>query len=159
VLRSSPEPAGPDWIRHAVARTDAPPAVWPATPESIAVARNEIARRAGEAGASDELLADIRLAVSEACTNAIQHSYVSGEARSQTFSVSTAARSGVFSVWVADEGRGVPASRPSPGMGIGLKIMSELAHDFRIGVLPDGATQVELHFDLHAERAPAEALL
>jgi serine/threonine-protein kinase RsbW len=116
-------------------------------------------RRAGEAGATDQVLADIRLAASEACTNAIQHSYTAAEVHGQTFTVSTAVREGVFSLWVSDEGQGIEPRVGSDGLGVGLKIMSQLAGDFRIGVLPDGATQVELHFDLERTQTPAGALV
>jgi len=43
---------------------------------------------------------------------------------------------------VTDEGRGGPPQLPSPGLGLGLQLMSQLCERMVIGVLHDGRTQV-----------------
>jgi len=48
---------------------------WPAVPESIAAARSAVAQYASVAGASADVLDAIRVAVSEAFTNAVLHAY------------------------------------------------------------------------------------
>src|SRR5437588_7486449 len=46
---------------------------YPAVPDSVPHARTAIARYARDAGASDELVEDIRLASAEALTNVVGH--------------------------------------------------------------------------------------
>ena len=84
--------------------------------EAVGAARREVVRIARAAGATQEALVDIELAVSEASTNAVIHSYASPGTRGESFTISTAAEGSLLSVWVTDEGRGgtptsqVPAS-------------------------------------------------
>jgi serine/threonine-protein kinase RsbW/stage II sporulation protein AB (anti-sigma F factor) len=137
--------------RRTVDRADAPYVSWPATPESIADARSEIAARGREAGAGGELLDDIKLAVSEACSNAVMHAYVTPQRRAERFAIATAARGGRFEVWVADEGRGAEPAEPTlGGGGLGLGLMAALSPAMTVGRLRDGGTQVHLRFTLPA---------
>jgi anti-sigma regulatory factor (Ser/Thr protein kinase) len=86
--------------------------------------------------------------VSEAATNAILHAYASTETRGEAFTISTASNGSLFSVWVTDEGQGGTPNVPSPGLGLGLKLMARLCERLLIGVLKDGRTQIEMRFDL-----------
>jgi anti-sigma regulatory factor (Ser/Thr protein kinase) len=140
------------WKRRSVAQGPQPGRKYAATVEAIAVARRDVAGMARAAGASPGAVADIKLAVSEASTNAVLHAYASDGSRGEAFAISTASRGDRFSVWVTDEGRGGPAHVPSPGLGLGLGLMSQLCERVVIGVLRDGRTQVEMHFDLGAAR-------
>jgi serine/threonine-protein kinase RsbW len=106
-------------------------------------------RIARDAGASRDVLADIELAVSEASTNAVIHAYALSGARGETFTVAVATHDAQFRVWVADEGQGAQPGAPSPGLGLGLEIMTRLSDCLVIGVLDDGRTQVEMRFRLH----------
>src|SRR4051794_22851354 len=105
---SDPLPASPPlpWANHRVGRGSAPYSTWRSTPESIARVRAEVARRAHDAGASEAQLSDIRIAVSEACTNAVLHAFVTPRQRARTFAVSTAVEDDTFDVWILDGGRG-----------------------------------------------------
>jgi anti-sigma regulatory factor (Ser/Thr protein kinase) len=136
------------WYRRPVALARAPSMTYPATAEAVGVARRQVVRIAREAGASQEALADIELAVSEASTNAILHAYASTGTRGEAFTISTACKGTLFSVWVTDEGQGGTPNVPSPGLGLGLELMSRLCERVLIGVLKDGRTQVEMRFDL-----------
>ena len=138
------------WSRSPVAPAPGPCATYPAVPEAIGTARDAVARIARDAGASQEALADIELAVSEASTNAVLHAYASAGVRGSRFTIATASRGPRFSVWVTDEGRGFVRDGPSPGLGLGLGLMASLCQRVRLGVLQDGRTQVELRFDLNA---------
>lgn len=137
--------------QRTVDRGDAPYISWPATPQAIADARAEVVARAREAGAGGELLDDIKLAVSEACSNAVMHAYVTPHRRAERFAIATAARCGRFEVWVADEGRGAEPAEPTlGGGGLGLGLMAALSPAMTIGRLRDGGTQVHLRFTLLA---------
>jgi anti-sigma regulatory factor (Ser/Thr protein kinase) len=140
------------WSRRPVAQAQAAWVIYPATAEAVCAARSEVARIARAAGASQEALADIKIAVSEASTNAVIHAYASHGKRGATFTISTATAGPRFSVWVTDEGRGGTPDVPSPGLGLGLQLMARLCDRVLIGVLKDGRTQVEMRFDLRAAR-------
>jgi serine/threonine-protein kinase RsbW len=140
------------WNRRPVAQAPGPGTTYPATVEAVAAARREVVGMAREAGASQGTLADIELAVSEASTNALLHAYASTGTRGEAFAISTASSGILFSVWVTDEGQGGPPDVPSPGLGLGLDMMSKLCERVVIGVLQDGRTQVEMRFDLRAAR-------
>ena len=47
----------------------------PAQPENLALARLALAGVGAVAGAREDVIADLKVAVTEACTNAIQHAY------------------------------------------------------------------------------------
>jgi anti-sigma regulatory factor (Ser/Thr protein kinase) len=150
---SETRPEGaPSWKRRPVAQGPQPGTTYPATVEAVGAARRNVVSIAREAGASQGELADIELAVSEASTNAVLHAYASAGTRGEAFAISTASRGRRFSVWVTDEGRGGPPDVPSPGLGLGLEMMSKLCERLVIGVLQDGRTQVEMRFDLRAAR-------
>jgi anti-sigma regulatory factor (Ser/Thr protein kinase) len=143
-----PTPRDVRWSRHPVAPSSEPYSVWPATPEAIGDARRTVAGLARDAGASEDTQAEIMLAVSEACTNAVMHAYAAPGVRGGRFVVSTRSRGAHFSVWVADDGRGAPPDGASPGMGAGLQVMAALCERLDLGVLADGRTQVEMRFAL-----------
>src|SRR5258708_33874218 len=48
---------------------------YPAVPDAVPAARSAVAAFAADVGASPELIEDVRLAVSEALTNAVVHAY------------------------------------------------------------------------------------
>ena len=50
----------------------------PADPSNVGVARQVVAESAKALGMDDARLADLKLAVSEACTNAVTHAYGDG---------------------------------------------------------------------------------
>jgi anti-sigma regulatory factor (Ser/Thr protein kinase) len=122
--------------------------VWPATPEVIGAARTDVVERAREAGVRQGMLDDIRLAVSEACANAVLHAWVTGTQAAEAFATSTATDDGHFEVWVADEGRGATPATPNSGAGLGLSLMEQLSQRLELGVLPEGGTQVYMRFAL-----------
>ena len=96
----------------------------PAEPASAGNARRAVARFASEAVPAVDLDA-VRLAVSEAVTNAIVHAYRGLEP--ETVEVSAAANGGVLEVVVADGGVGMAPRGDSPGMGMGQPTIAVLA--------------------------------
>ena len=138
----------PLWNRRPAGLAGPRSTIYPARAESVAAARSDVVRMAGDAGASNDALADIALAVSEASTNAVMHAYALSGAPGETFTIAVASAGAQFSVWVTDEGQGGEPSAPSPGLGLGLEIMTRLSERLVIGALDDGRTQVEMRFDL-----------
>ena len=119
---------------------------YPAVPEAVRIARNALAEVAAAAGAGGERLDEIRLAVSEALTNAVVHAYRDVEAGG--FHVTAAVASGELWVLISDDGRGLHAWNDSRGLGIGLSLISGLSDDFAIVSRAAGGTEVQMRFDL-----------
>jgi anti-sigma regulatory factor (Ser/Thr protein kinase) len=104
------------------------PGRWTVTarPEQIAMLRSVVTEYAQHAGVADGRLDDVRLAVSEAATNAVMHAYRErepGEIRVRAL----VDADGVLTITVEDDGFG-PLPRPdSPGLGLGLPTIASVA--------------------------------
>lgn len=97
-----------------------------ATAEQIARLRSEVTDYAQQVGVPDGRLGDVRLAVSEAATNAVLHAYrdrAPGEIRVDARVLDD----GCLRIVVEDDGFG-PLPRPdSPGLGLGLPTIASVA--------------------------------
>ena len=109
-----------------------------ARPENLALTRLALAGVAANAGAPREVVADLKLAVTEACTNAIQHAYGDDDGTG-TIVVRYTAEPGMLSIEVEDSGAGFePAAPPDTteqngaGNGMGLMIIRVLADELEI---------------------------
>lgn len=87
-------------------------------PELIAVARLACATFASQLGFGLDGLEDIKLAVSEACTNVVQHAYE--DRRGQHFTIRCWADQNSIVIEVSDKGRGLPVETQS---NFGMKII------------------------------------
>lgn len=119
---------------------------YPAVPESVPLARRALTAVAARAGASGERLDEIRLAVSEALSNAVVHAY--RNAHPGHFHLIAAVAPGELWVLIGDDGRGMHAWNDSEGLGIGLSLISGLSDDFAIATRSSGGTEVQMRFDL-----------
>jgi anti-sigma regulatory factor (Ser/Thr protein kinase) len=119
---------------------------YPAVPETVPVVRRALSAVAASAGAAGERLDEIRLAVSEALTNAVVHAYRNGEVG--RLHVTAAVASDELWVLIGDDGRGLHAWNESQGLGIGLSLISGLSDDFAIVTRASGGTEVQMRFDL-----------
>jgi serine/threonine-protein kinase RsbW len=132
----------------------------PAAAESVPEARHAVVRLAREAGATERVLADVALAVSEACTNVVLHAYRDHDQPGK-LSIDADVHERVLEIVVSDEGSGVQPREDSPGLGLGMALMAAVATGVELD--HDGAaTRVRLTFDLHVAEpavpgAPAHA--
>jgi serine/threonine-protein kinase RsbW len=124
---------------------------YPAVAEAVPLARRELTDVAAMAGAGGERLEEIRLAVSEALTNAVVHAYRGDQPGH--FHVTAAVASGELWVLISDDGRGLHAWNDSRGLGIGLSLISGLSDDFAIVTRASGGTEVQMRFDLNKATA------
>jgi serine/threonine-protein kinase RsbW len=103
-------------------------------PENLALARLALAGIGTIAGASEAAVADLKLAVTEACTNSILHGYPDGRSGELVVRL----RSGAGSIEVEDDGVGFdPAEhetdpRREDGQGMGLMIIRSLMDSLEI---------------------------
>lgn len=127
---------------------------YPAVASTVAVVRRSVAELAEEQGASRQRLDSVRLAVSEAVTNAVEHGYPDSEGQVH---VTAMALHGQLLVLVADDGRGIVEHHQRPGLGLGLPLIAEHSDQWMLATPPHGGVQVEMRFDL--EDAPASQLV
>src|SRR3954449_10362814 len=76
----------------------------PARAENVAVVRHAIGGLGEAIDISDQVLSDVKLAVTEACTNAVVHAYPDGEGPLQVSAYVSEER---LMLVVCDEGRGI----------------------------------------------------
>lgn len=117
----------------------------PADPASVGIVRHVLAGLAEAAGADPAAVSDVRLAVSEACTNVVVHAYTGG-ARGR-LEVEARVERPLLHVVVRDHGRGLGPRLDSPGLGIGLPILAAVTERVELAGSPDG-TEVRMAFVL-----------
>jgi serine/threonine-protein kinase RsbW/stage II sporulation protein AB (anti-sigma F factor) len=89
-----------------------------------------------------DAIAAVRLAASEAASNAVVHAY-----REHAGELRLRARvwDGELQLVIADDGAGVAPRTDSPGLGLGLPIMAHCSERFEIVSGPEG-TEIHLAF-------------
>lgn len=124
----------------------------PAQPAFVGVARSVVAAVAGSIeGLDDDRLEDLRVAVSEACTNAVAtHGAHDTDGR---VVVRCARADGRFEVVIEDSGAGLdPAALPeTDASGWGLQLIEALVDTVTFTQTGDGGTAVELVLALDPE--------
>jgi serine/threonine-protein kinase RsbW len=114
----------------------------PAKPEYLLLARLAVTSVGRSAGASEETIADLKLAVTEAVANAVKHAYPPDVPGRVT--VELTASAGRLEIAVSDRGRGLgdgdaPPSTDRPAeSGMGLSIIRAIADEIDVGAGPDG---------------------
>ena len=101
----------------------------PARPENVAVIRHVLGAFAEALELPADVVEDLRLAVTEACTNVVRHAY-----RNEPGSIDVVVRpSGDrLELIVIDQGRGMGRSVDTGGPGLGLPLIAALAESVRI---------------------------
>ena len=88
----------------------------------------------------------MRLAVSEAVSNVILHGY--RESGNGAFTIAVAWNGDELHVTVRDDGCGMQPRMDSPGAGLGLPLIANLADTFSVTAPPGGGTEVVMTFSL-----------
>lgn len=117
----------------------------PARAENVAVVRHAFGGLGDALDVPDHALADVKLAVTEACTNVVVHAYPNGDG---PMSVSAGLSDGALTVVVSDEGRGILPRPDSPGLGLGLPLIATLASSLELGTNDDEHTEVRMVFEI-----------
>jgi anti-sigma regulatory factor (Ser/Thr protein kinase) len=118
---------------------------YPAIASSVPVARRAVAEFAAAAGASADLVHAIRLAASEALTNAVKYAYPGTDG---SIDVNAWHANGELWLLITDDGCGLRAGRESDGLGQGLALISQTADDLLILERSSGGTELRMRFDL-----------
>lgn len=123
----------------------------PARAENIAIVRHALGGFADAFAVPEAKLADIRLAVTEACANVVVHAYPDGE--EGTMEVLASMEDGEMVVRVRDWGRGIRPRPDSPGLGLGLSLIAALAETVQLG--HDDAEHTEVRMTFSLDEAPS----
>jgi anti-sigma regulatory factor (Ser/Thr protein kinase) len=102
----------------------------PARPENVAVVRHVLGAFAEALQLPDPVIEDMRLAVTEACTNVVRHAYAGGEPGPVEILIRP--EGDMLKVIVADQGRGLGPSDDTSGPGLGLPLIAALTHSLEI---------------------------
>ncbi|HEY3462276.1 MAG TPA: ATP-binding protein [Gaiellaceae bacterium] len=112
----------------------------PARAEYVALARLALSGLADIVALPDELLADLKLALTEAVSNSVRHAYA-GE--SGFVSIAYELSGTALAVEVVDDGKGFDPERPAPlegeeltEGGLGIAIIRTIADDFELRSRP-----------------------
>jgi serine/threonine-protein kinase RsbW len=105
----------------------------PAQAPNIAVVRRALEAIAEELALPRRLIEDMRLAVTEACTNVVRHAYSEGEAKNASaMRVELLPAKDGMRVIVEDRGRGLGPSPETSGPGLGLPLIAALTSQLEV---------------------------
>jgi serine/threonine-protein kinase RsbW len=116
----------------------------PARPENVAVIRHVLGAFAEALRLPPDLVEDMRLAVTEACTNVVRHAYHDGELG--TIDVVIRPNGDRLDLIVSDQGRGLGPSADGGGPGLGLPLIAALADSVELDRLPSRGSRVAMSF-------------
>jgi serine/threonine-protein kinase RsbW len=118
----------------------------PARAENVAVVRHAFGGFAEALSVDEQTLADIKLAITEACTNVVIHAYEDDEDGALEVDASIDDRR--LTVVIRDRGRGIVPRPDSPGLGLGLPLIATLAESLELGKDDADHTEVRMTFAL-----------
>jgi anti-sigma regulatory factor (Ser/Thr protein kinase) len=115
----------------------------PARPENVAVVRHVLGAFGDALHLSPSVVEDMRLAVTEACTNVVRHAY-----DDEPGPIEILIRPGgdALEVIVTDHGRGLGPSPDTKGPGLGLPLIAALAHSLEIQQTPRAGSRLAMSF-------------
>ena len=129
----------------------------PARPEGVGVVRQALAGLADALAFDAAVLADMKMAVSEACTNVVVHAYDSDTGELE---VHMLAGEHDLTIVVRDHGTGIqpkPARTEPPALGLGLPLIAALSDAFELKGSAGQGTEVRMTFSYVRDGDPAEA--
>jgi anti-sigma regulatory factor (Ser/Thr protein kinase) len=126
----------------------------PARAENVAVVRHVLGALAEALSLPPAVTDDMRLAVTEACTNVVRHAYQDGEG---CIDVTVRPKGDALEVVVADSGRGLGASPDTGGPGLGMPLIAALTDTLEIERNERTGSRLIMRF-LRNRSAPAVGL-
>jgi serine/threonine-protein kinase RsbW len=123
----------------------------PARPENVAVIRHVLGAFAEALRLPPGLIEDMRLAITEACTNVVRHAYHDGEPG--PIDVVIRPGSERLDLVVSDRGRGVGPSPDVSGPGLGLPLIAALADSVDFRHAPSRGSRLSMSFACHQRMA------
>ena len=125
--------------------------------EGVGVVRQALAGMADALDFDAAVLADMKMAVTEACTNVVVHAYDEDAGQLQ---VEMLAGEEDLTIVVRDHGAGIqprPARTAPPALGLGLPLIAALSDAFELRGVAGQGTEVRMTFAYLRDQDPAEA--
>ena len=116
----------------------------PAQPDSLGVIRHVLGAFAEALRLPPDVVEDIRLAVTEACTNVVRHAY---DGEGGTIDVAMRPSNGRLEVIVSDRGRGMGPSPDLEGPGLGLPLIAALADSVELHQASVRGSRLRMSFE------------
>jgi len=126
----------------------------PCEPKFLSVVRLTVAGAAARAGLGVGEIDDLKVATSEACTNALEHAYQGGaEGCCTSIAIRMQVKDGEMRIEVEDEGCGFepkrlpkvdPEQRVREAGGLGIYLIHSLMDEVKIGRAPGSGTKVTM---------------
>jgi serine/threonine-protein kinase RsbW len=133
--------------------------VLPAVPAGVPRARDAVTDLCDRLGLEQDLADDIRLAVTEACTNCVLHSPTQG-ASHPTFVLDAHVERDELVVIVRDFGGGLlGAPAGHGGLGLGMQLIEQLSESSQVSSRPGGGTRVAMRFGVPPEKATVPGMV
>jgi anti-sigma regulatory factor (Ser/Thr protein kinase) len=118
----------------------------PARAENIALIRHAFGALGEAVTIEQQLLDDMRLAITEACSNVVVHAYAGREPGPLLLDATL--HEDELTVVVRDEGPGIAPHPGSPGLGLGLPLIASLSESVELGRDEQDRTEVRMTFSL-----------
>jgi serine/threonine-protein kinase RsbW len=128
-----------------------------ARPEGVGVVRQALAGMADALDVDVSVLADMKMAVTEACTNVVVHAYDEAPGRLE---VDMLAGEEDLTIVVRDHGAGIqpkPARTQPPALGLGLPLIAALSDAFELRGAAGHGTEVRMTFAYIRDADPADS--
>lgn len=126
-----------------------------AVPGTVPLLRRELSEWAAAVGVGPEYLQAVKLAVSEALTNAVVHAFV-GASEPGSIELTAATDVDALEIRVTDDGNGMGPRPDSPGLGMGVPMMGKLCTTVDLADGPGGkGTEVRMLFAIPGLVAPS----
>jgi len=116
----------------------------PARPENIAVIRHVLGAFGEALHLPLDVVEDMRLAVTEACTNVVRHAYNGSDPGPLEIVIRPEGETIV--IVVSDRGRGIGPSPDTAGPGLGLPLIATLADSLEIEHAPSAGSRLAMSF-------------
>jgi serine/threonine-protein kinase RsbW len=126
-----------------------------ARPEAVGVVRQALAGMADALDFDAAVLADMKMAVTEACTNVVVHAYDEAAGMLEVDMIATETG---LTIVVRDHGSGIqprPARSEPPALGLGLPLIAALSDAFELRGGTGEGTEVRMTFAFLREADPA----
>ena len=127
----------------------------PARAEGVGVVRQALSGVADALDFDEAIVADMKMAVTEACTNVVVHAY---EADDGVLEVDMLTAEDALTIAVRDHGSGIhprPSTRRTPALGLGLPLIAALSDAFELRGSTGEGTEVRMTFAYERESDPA----
>ena len=129
----------------------------PARAEGVGVVRQALAGMADALDYDAAVVADMKMAVTEACTNVVVHAYDGEEG---TLEVEMLADDTAMTIVVRDWGTGIqprPQRRDAPALGLGLPLIAALSDSFELRGSTNSGAEVRMTFIADRSADPVDA--